>query len=216
MRAALAGGESDAGGHAASAGYYGPRLYDEEDAVVDTEIRDAPNPTAFRMQQVYRLVQEVVSDVSEEQLRWQPNPTTPSIRFHLFHIARWGDVLLQRLTGADRQLWHAEGIADRWGFDPMGLGVSESGEMLDDETAMALPLPERVVLLAYCDRIFAAADQALAAIGDEDMRRAVTDSDGASTSLSASIAGQLSHTARHLGMIECLRGIQGMRGTATD
>jgi hypothetical protein len=48
------------------------------------------------------------------------------------------------------------------------------------------------------------------------MRRAVTDSDGDSTTLGASIAGQLSHTARHLGMIECLRGIQGLRGTATD
>jgi hypothetical protein len=168
------------------------------------------------MQQAYRLVQEVVSDLSEEQLRWQPNPTTPSIRFHLFHIARWGDVLLQRLIGADCQIWHAAGIAERWGFDPTGLGVSESGEMLDDETAMALPLPQRAVLLAYCDRVFAGADQALATIADDDMRRAVTDADGGSTSLGASIAGQLSHTARHLGMIECLRGMQGLRGTATD
>jgi hypothetical protein len=88
--------------------------------------------------------------------------------------------------------------------------------MLDDETAMALPLPERDVLLAYCDRVFAAADQALGTVGDEAMRRAVTDADGEATSLGASIAGQLSHTARHLGMIECLRGIQGMRGTATS
>ena len=184
--------------------------------MADTGVRDAPNPTAFRMQQAYRLVQEVVADLSEEELRWQPNPTTPSIRFHLFHIARWGDVLHQRLTGADRQLWHAEGIAQRWGFDPSHLGVSESGEMLDDETAMALPLPDRDVLLAYCDRVFAAADQALGTVGDEDMGRAVTNSDGESTSLGASIAGQLSHTARHLGMIECLRGIQGMRGTATS
>jgi hypothetical protein len=182
----------------------------------ETEVRDAPNPTAFRMQQAYRLVQEVVADLSEEGLRWQPNPTTPSIRFHLFHIARWGDDLQQVITGADRQLWHAEGIAEGWGFDPETLGVGESGEMLDDETAMALPLPDRDVLMAYCDRVFTAVDQALAVVGDEDMRRVVTDSDGEATSLGASIAGQLSHTARHLGMIECLRGIQGMRGTATD
>jgi hypothetical protein len=97
----------------------------------ETEVRDAPNPTAFRMQQAYRLVQEVVADLSEEQLRWQPNPTTPSIRFHLFHIARWGDDLQQEITGAEHQLWHAEGIAEGWGFDPAMLGVGESGEMLD-------------------------------------------------------------------------------------
>jgi hypothetical protein len=184
--------------------------------VTDTGVRDAPNPTAFRMQQAYRWVRAVVADLSEEELRWQPNPTTPSIRFHLFHIARWSDDLQQEITGADRQLWHAEGIAEGWGLDPDALGGGQSGEMLDDETAMALPLPERDVLLAYCDRVFAAADQALAAVGDEAMRRAVTDSDGEATSLGASIAGQLSHTARHLGMIECLRGIQGMRGTATS
>jgi hypothetical protein len=184
--------------------------------MTDTAVRDAPNPTAFRMQQAYRLVREVVADLSEEQLRWQPNPTTPSIRFHLFHIARWGDDLQQEITGADRQFWHAEGIAEGWGFDPETLGVGESGEMLDDVTAMALPLPDRDVLVAYCDRVFAAADQALAAVGDEDMRREVMDSDGVPTSLGTSIAGQLSHTARHLGMIECLRGIQGLRGTATD
>jgi hypothetical protein len=184
--------------------------------VTETAVRDASNPTAFRMQQAYRWVREVITDLSEDQLRWQPNPTTPSIRFHLFHIARWGDVLLQRLTGGERQLWHAEGIAERWGFDPAALGVGESGEMLDDETAMALPLPQRAVLLAYCDRVFAAADQALAAVGDEDMHRTVTDSDGGSVPLGASIAGQLSHTARHLGMIECLRGMQGLQGTAAD
>jgi hypothetical protein len=184
--------------------------------MTETEVRDAPHPTAFRMQQAYRLVREVVADLAEEQLRWQPNPTTPSIRFHLFHIARWGDDLQQEITGADRQLWHAERMAEGWGFDPETLGVGESGELLDDETAMALPLPDRDVLVAYCARVFAAADQALAAVGDEDMRREVTDADGEVTSLGASIVGQLSHTARHLGMIECLRGIQGLHGTATD
>ena len=139
--------------------------------MIEPANRDAPNPTAFRMQQAYRLVREVVTDLSEEQLRWQPNLTTPSIRFHLFHVARWADDLHQELTGADRQLWHTERIATRWGFDQVVLGTGGSGEALDDEEAMALPLPEREVLLAYCDRVFAAADQALATIGDEEMRR---------------------------------------------
>jgi hypothetical protein len=49
------------------------------------------------------------------------------------------------------------------------------------------------------------------------MRRAVTDSDGQSVPLGASVAGQLSHTGWHLlGMIECRRGVPGLRGTATD
>ena len=183
--------------------------------MADTHVRDAPNPTAFRMQEAYRWVREVVTDLSEEQLRWQPNLTTPSIRFHLFHVARWADDLHQLLTGTERQVWDAEEVATRWGLDPAVLGFGESGAMIDDEVAMALPLPDREALLAYCDRVLAAADHALATVGGEEMRRTVTDADGQSFPLGNAIADQLSHTARHLGMIECLRGIQRLRGTAT-
>ena len=179
-------------------------------------VRDAANHTAFRMQEAYRWVREVVADLSEEQLRWQPNATTPSIRFHLFHIARWADRLHQLLTGADRQVWHAEGIAGHWGLEPADLGFGESGAMIDDEVAVALRLPEREALLAYCNRVLAAADEALADAGDEEMLRRATDFAGQPFAIGDGIADQLSHTARHLGMIECLRGVQGLRGTATS
>jgi hypothetical protein len=179
------------------------------------DFRDAPNPTAFEMQQAYRWVWALVADLSEEQLRWQPNPTTPAVRFHLFHIARWADRLHQLMTGAERQLWHAEGVAARWGLEPTALGYGESGAKVEDEAVMTLPLPERDELLAYCERVLAAADEALAAFGDEEMHRMATGIDGTTFPLGEEIAGQLSHTARHLGMIECLRGVQGLRGTAT-
>ena len=71
-------------------------------------------------------------------------------------------------------------------------------------------------MLGYCDRVLlVTADGALAAIGDEQMHESVTDADGQGVVLGEAIADQLSHTARHLGMIECLRGMQGLRGTAT-
>ena len=183
--------------------------------MVVSPARDAPNPTAFRMQEAYRWVRESVAGLSEEQLCWQPNPTTPSIRFHLFHIARWADNLTQLLTGAKQEIWHAEGIASRWNLDPAALGFGESGALVTDEVAMVLPLPRRENLLAYCDRVITAADEALAALGDEQMRQTVTDADGQVIVLGEAIADQLSHTARHLGMIECLQGMQGLRGTAT-
>lgn len=181
-----------------------------------SNVRDATNRTAFCMQEAYRWVGEVVAGLTEEQLRWQPNSMTPSIRFHLFHIARWADRLHQLLTEADRQVWHAEGIAGRWGLEPAVLGFGESGAMIDDEVAMALRLPERETLLAYCNRVLTAADEALAEVGDEEMLRLATDFQGRPFAIGDGIADQLSHTARHLGMIECLRGVQGLRGTATS
>lgn len=182
----------------------------------NSNARDAANYTAFCMQEAYRWVREAVVDLSEDQLRWQPNHTTPSIRFHLFHIARWADRLHQLLTGAERQVWHAEGVAARWGLEPSDLGFAESGAMVDDEAAMALPLPQRDTLLAYCNRVLAAADEALADVGDEQMSRLATDFQGQPFAIGDGIADQLSHTARHLGMIECLRGVQGLQGTATS
>jgi hypothetical protein len=181
----------------------------------DPNVRDAANFTAFRMQEAYRWVRLVVSDLTDEQLRWQPNATTPSIRFHLFHIARWADRLHQLLTGADRQVWHAEEIARQWGLANADLGFGESGAMIDDEVAMALGLPERERLLAYCNRVLTAADEALADVGDEQMTRLAIDFRGQPFPIGDGIADQLSHTARHLGMIECLRGVQGLRGSAT-
>ena len=183
--------------------------------MTDTDVPDAPNRAAFRMQKTYRWVREAVAGLSEDQLRWQPNPSTPSIRFHLFHVARWADDLHRLLTGAEHQAWHAEGIAARWGLDPAALGFGESGAMVDDEAAMALPLPERDALFAYCDRVLAAADRALANVGDEEMRQTVTDAEGKAFPLDEAVVGQLAHTSRHLGMIECLKGVQGLRGTAT-
>lgn len=182
----------------------------------DSDARDAANYTAFCLQEAYRWVREVVADLSEEQLRWQPNATTPSIRFHLFHIARWADRLHQLLTGADRQVWHSEDVARTWGLENAELGFGESGAMIDDEVAMALGLPERETLLAYCNHVLAAADEALADVGDEQMSRLAIDFQGRPFPIGDGIADQLSHTARHLGMIECLRGVQGLQGTATS
>ena len=176
--------------------------------------RDASDPTVFRMQEAYRWVQAVVADLTQEQLRWQPNVTTPAIRFHLFHIARWADVLQQIVAGTDHQVWHAEAVAQRWGLNPAMLGLGESGALIDEETAMALTLPDRDTLLAYCNRVLAQADTALASVDDEVLRRK-NPYGGENPTIAAAIADQLSHTARHLGMIECLRGMQGRRGTAS-
>lgn len=176
---------------------------------------DAASVTAHSLQEVYRWVREIVADLSEAQLGWQPGITAPSIRFHLFHIARWADDLHQLLTGAERQLWHTEGIAAAWGIDPTTLGFAESGAMIPDDVAAAIPFPEKMVLLAYCDRIIAETDAVLAGVTDESIDRLVTNERGKTFPAREAIISQLSHTARHLGMIECLKGVQGLHGTAT-
>ncbi len=103
---------------------------------------DAPNVVARQLQFVCRWIVEAVAPLSEEQLRWQPHATAPSIRFHLFHIARCADGLQNYIAQGEGQLWKREGFA--------GL-----------------------------------------------------------------VADSLEHLSRHLGMIEALKGVQGLSGTAT-
>ena len=67
----------------------------------------APNASAFvgspvqaiaaRTAQVHELIVKVTSDLSDEQLTRRPGDVAPSvaptIAWHLWHIARWADVL---------------------------------------------------------------------------------------------------------------------------
>ena len=56
----------------------------------------------------YRETQEAALDLvdglTDEQLGWSPNETTPSIGFHLWHLARWADYLQAKGFDPENQL----------------------------------------------------------------------------------------------------------------
>jgi hypothetical protein len=76
----------------------------------------------------------------------------------------------------------------------------------------------------YVRQVFATANEVLQAVDDvqwlereqekfdENERSAL----GPIGTVGSAIVVHLAHSNRHLGMIECLRGVQGLRGTATS
>ena len=58
----------------------------------------------------------VVSELSDDQLKWRPNLTAPSIGFHIWHMARWADDLVETIKGPGSEIWQREGVAERWGL----------------------------------------------------------------------------------------------------
>ena len=174
---------------------------------------------------------EVAQDLSDEQLAWRAARRAPPIRFHLWHIARWADHLQAALPtmtpqlagrlGAGQELWDAEAIASQWGIVPAVLttevlgGNVQAGVGLDDDASAALPLPTKKRLLDYARRAFAAADQAVAAVDDTDLPARCTDLYGERGSVGKVLTIHLTHANRHPGMIEALRGVQDLRGTAS-
>jgi hypothetical protein len=106
----------------------------------------------------HELVLKVIDNLNEQQMMWRPNRTTPSIGFHVWHLARWADYLQEVITGTGVQIWEQEKLAAQWGFADSNLGFAETGLGMEDDVVASLPLPRKEILLDYARRAFARAD----------------------------------------------------------
>lgn len=160
-----------------------------------------------------RRIVLAVGDLTNEQLIWQPGGTTPSIAFHLWHSARWADNDRAVITG-QAQVWQMEGYADRWRLTDIPLGEADTGTGLSDDQSAGLVLPSKAVLLEYVAAVFVGVDEMLVHLTPDQLASRVTAVDG-QYSVQGLLFTHLTHTSRHLGMIEALKGLQGLTGTAT-
>lgn len=182
---------------------------------------------------LHQRVLHVVEDLDEAQLAARVGRAT-SIGFNLWHIARWDDWLqatipemttaLHERFGARREIWVADGLAGRWGFDAEALGFSQTGMGMDEGRSALLPMPSKAELSGYVGRVFAALDEMLGVLDDaalaEDTHlplERITWSGGSwpRGKVGSWVLGFLDHGDRHLGMIEGLKGALGLRGTAS-
>jgi hypothetical protein len=121
-------------------------------------------------------------------------------------------------------MWHAERLADRWGFARAELGRYETGTGMDRAVLARLNFPTLDVLVDYASRSFRLAEQSVAALSDDDLLSPAEVRAGREPWFTIPKEPNLvirllmlsaRHDARHLGMIEALRGMQGHVGTAT-
>ena len=188
-------------------------------------VQTIASPIIARIARAHAQVLQLTGDLPERALRWRAGPRAPAIRFHLWHLARWADkvqaslpTLTPELGGrlaAAEEIWAVQALAIRWGLTPGQLGDSDTGMGLDDEASAALPLPDRDELLAYARRAFATTERSLATIEAADLVAPCTDLYGNPNVVGDVLLSHLGHVNRHLGMVEALRGVQGMSGTAT-
>jgi hypothetical protein len=160
---------------------------------------------------------ELVSGLTEEQIAWTPNETTPSVGFHVWHLARWADYLQELIHGRGSQLWEIEGLAARWNMETKSLGYAQTGMEMDGKSVAALRMPGKDALLDYAQRSFAAAQQAVAKIGDNeffDVHECLHGENWHNGHIGPIVITWMTHDNRHLGMVECLVGLQGQSGSA--
>lgn len=192
----------------------------------------------IRMTNAYLL--KVTEDLTDEQLCKRPSPTAPPIGWHLWHISRWadrfqasfpkrGDGNVDQPADPNRDIWHLENLASQWELNAATLGVLETGAGMEHDVAAFIP---RIIgkhnLLHYARRVFAASEQTLSNLSPAELDNprtsimefeiignSIQEAPGKDTTHMADISFHISHANRHLGMIEALRGLLDMNGTAT-
>ena len=160
---------------------------------------------------------DLIVDLTDEQIGWTPNATTPSIGFHIWHLARWADYLQEMINGQGSQLWEKEELGIRWNMETASLGYAQTGMSMDDKAAMTLRMPGKELLLDYARRAFAAAQRTVEGINDKEFYKIYEGFHGGNWHdghIGPIISTWMTHDNRHLGMIECLVGVQGIHGSA--
>jgi len=178
---------------------------------------------AERIGEQQALILAVTRDLTAAQLTAVAGPHAPAIGFHLWHIARWADIVQAHLPTMDttstsisgEEIWEREGLAAKWGLADVELGYRDTSMGLTDSAAQALALPDNKTLLAYATSTFAAAAQAASAVDNSRFVTPGRDPLGREITVGGAVLNHLLHLGRHLGMIEALRGVLGLHGTAT-
>ena len=164
-------------------------------------------------------------EVSDAQASKWVSPTAPSIKWHLWHMARWADYvqsLLAPVTAGEsdhsnvgKQLWDALGIADDWGFEDQHLGTWGVGSQIPVDEAQDLPLPALAKVVGYARSTFELLERRFAEIDDGIFETPFQDWHDNDTTVGDATIGYIAHANRHLGMVEALRGVLGQHGSAT-
>lgn len=167
---------------------------------------------------IHKVVLNLADDLNDEQLNWKPEGYSTSIGFHLWHLARESDYLKAAILhhnpqfipefGDGKQIWENEALAQKWGF-PEGLHETV-GTGLSDEAAANLPIPKKDELLGYLRNSYGVIEQFIESLDtkypvfeniDEELRKKIE-------MIRLNLLEFLSHDCRHLGMMECLKGLQ--------
>ena len=180
----------------------------------------------FNFRDIHKVVLNFADELTAEQLNWKPDGYSTSIGFHLWHLARESDYLkaaiLKYYPGLglelteEAEIWTREHLAQKWSFpveahETVGTGLS-------DAVAATLPIPAKDELLAYLKNAYADLEKFIEVLDtqystfenvDEERTRKIQN-------VRLNLIVFLTHDCRHLGMMECLKGLQTGFGSATE
>jgi hypothetical protein len=159
----------------------------------------------------------LVRDLAPEQLRWQPEGHDSTIAFTLWHAYRAGDELLhgmvmQRPSVFAEQQWASRLPVDKTGVTPFGNGLSREQIAAIDLSAEELCAYAKAVgssIVSYMEQL--SDDEGSAEIAFPFFAQVYPGYDRMSR-LDAIAFFAIGHVSEHLGEVQFLRGLMGLKG----
>jgi len=182
--------------------------------------------TLHAFKDIHKVVLDFANELDDHQMNWKPERYSTSIGFHLWHLARESDYLKAAIMkhfpdlgldiADDGEIWVRENLAIRWGFP---LEAKETvGTGLSDEVAANLPIPAKDELVDYLKNSYETIEQFIELLDsmypnfeslDDELQKKIE-------RIRMNLLVFLTHDCRHLGMMECLKGLQTGFGSATE
>lgn len=179
---------------------------------------DALELAKHRAKLVHQQILKVVDGLSDEQLAWRPLPRAHSLGWTLWHLARTADTFQASVPDPSprSQIWEADHLAGRWRLPTVLMGTNGLGTGVDDDAAATLDPPDKGALVDYAKKAFAALDAIVDRLDEPFWCREHTSSffDGTAT-IGRSVVAGMAHDSRHLGEMEYIKGLMGLRGSVT-
>jgi hypothetical protein len=172
----------------------------------------------LRYKRTHTWLLDLVDDMTDAELCWQPHLPGNSVAWMLWHLGRFADGFQTEIAHAHEELtarlgnveqvWFAEGIAARWGLDAARLGPTESGKGMPPADALSLRLPDREALLDYVGRCFALADRAVDVVDDRHFLLPFASRfERGPVAIGKTILANLQHERYHLGQVRYLKSM---------
>ena len=178
-----------------------------------------------RLSRANALLLEIVTGMYDVQASRWAAPTAPSPKWHLWHVARWSDIVQSTLvpvangesdlSNKGPEVWYALGIEDEWNLTNSDLGKLSSGTGLGNEESENLGLPDMIRVVGYARSVFELCEMRFSQIDDGLFEADFFDWDGVRLQVGDAMFGHISHINRHLGMIEAIKGVLGEDGSVT-
>ena len=162
------------------------------------------------LRQLHASYRDAIGDLTLDQLHWRANDRGCSMAFVLWHYYRTEDNVIQFVLQRKPTVW----LDQAWD-QKFGLHRTAQGTGMSLEEAQALRVNSKEDFQAYMDAVARTTDDYLAHMDDSALEQKTTVKPIGEMPVRNAIGAMcLTHGFTHLGEVQHLRGLQGLRGMA--